>query len=170
MSKHKRGKKQKPKTAPNTSIWRLPKLLVGVFVAVIGYFALFAPPSIKSQAPVFYGQPMSLVFDIMSRTVLPLIGLNYDCEPNIAMGGNTIRGLKMSHADQQDRTLYWYGTTTARCEHTVRLEGDVPIKNAEMKVNIRYWQPPWFLERHQSTEFVLIIDPHDGKTYRWVHK
>jgi hypothetical protein len=45
-----------------------------------------------------------------------------------------------------------------------------PIKKAEMKLNMRYWLPPWFLERHQTYEFVAVVDPLDGKAYRWVHK
>jgi len=171
MGTARRRKKRKPVESEKRTWWHWLKWPIAIAVTLTGHFALVAPPAVDVAGPVFPTQPMSLAFDIKSRTVLPIVGLSYDCAPDIETDQGKSGGAKLVPKYQrQNQTLGWFGTTTAHCENLLRIGPHQSVKAAEMTVSLHYWQPPWIFRRNQAYDFVGIVDPADGRVRRWVHR
>jgi len=170
MGTRRTQKKRKSDESGERTWWHWLKWPLAIAVTITGHFAMIAPPAVDVAGPVFPTQPMSLAFDIKSRTVLPLVGLSYECAPVIETNRGKSGGTKLVPKYQrQKQTLGWYGTTTAHCENLLRIGPHQSVKAAEMTVSLHYWQPPWIFRRNKAYNFVGIVDPEDGSVRRWVH-
>lgn len=171
MSARGKRRKRKPDDSVKRTWWRWLKWPIAIAATLTGHFALVAPPAVEVAGPVFPTQPMSLAFDIKSRTVLPIVDLSYDCAPGIETNQGKSGGARLVPKYQrQNQTLGWYGATTAHCENLLRIRPHQSVKAAEMTVNLHYWQPPWIFRRNKAYEFVGIVDPVEGRVRRWVHR
>lgn len=171
MGTARRRKKRKPVESEKRTWWHWLKWPIAIAATLTGHFAMVAPPAVDVAGPVFPTQPMSLAFDIKSRTVLPIVGLSYDCAPDIETDQGKSGGAKLVPKYQrQNQTLGWFGTTTAHCENLLRIGPHQSVKAAEMTVSLHYWQPPWIFRRNQVYDFVGIVDPAEGRVRRWVHR
>jgi hypothetical protein len=106
MSTRRKRKRQKPDESKKRTWWHWLKWPIAIAATTTGHFAMVAPPAVDVAGPVFPSQPMSLAFDIKSRTVLPIVGLSYDCAPDLETDHGKSGGTKLVPKYQrQNQTL-----------------------------------------------------------------